>query len=281
MESELRGQVVMVTGAGRGIGQVVATRLAASGAHVIALARSAEQVSATAALIEAVGGQALAVSMDVTDQDSVQETVALVEERFGTIDLLVNNAGRGAVGGNFWDTDIVDWWRTVETNLYGVALCTWAVLPGMIRHQRGRIINIASNAAIRTNPFGSDYAASKAAVLRFTDSVAAEARPHGVHIFAISPGLVQTAMTSRQPHVKPATSDRNLGAQRMRTVGPWIPPERAADLCLQIASGRVDALSGHFIHVGDDLDDLLLHAGQIRERGQYLLRLPKLDGLAS
>ncbi|MGE0544848.1 MAG: SDR family NAD(P)-dependent oxidoreductase [Dehalococcoidia bacterium] len=280
MTLELTGQVAIVTGAGRGIGRAIARRLAESGASVTVAARSRDEIVDTATQIEADGGQALALPVDVTDWNAVQSMVAQTEERFGPADLIVNNAGIGGGGGNFWEADPERWWRTVEVNLRGVALCTRAVLPGMIKRQRGRIVNVASNSAIRTNPYGSDYAGSKAAVLRFTDSVAAEARPYGVHIFAISPGLVRTAMTNRRRHSSPSDADVASHPQQMRTLGPWVPPERAADLCLFLASGRGDALAGHFIHIGDDLDELLRHADRIAEKGLYVLRLPKLDGLA-
>lgn len=280
MSPELDGQVAIVTGAGRGIGRTIAYRLAASGASVVVAARSLEQVSATAAQIEMDGGHSQALSVDVTDWDAVQAMVEQAESRFGAIDILVNNAGVGGAGGNFWEADPERWWRTVEINLRGVAFCTRAVLPGMIERRRGRITNVASNAAIRTNPYGSDYAGSKAAVLRFTDSVAAETRPYGVHLFAISPGLVQTGMTNRRRNASAPDADVVSSPQRMRTVGPWVPPEHAADLCLFLASGRGDVLAGHFIHVGDDLDEMLRHADRIAEKGLYVLRLPKLDGLA-
>jgi NAD(P)-dependent dehydrogenase (short-subunit alcohol dehydrogenase family) len=158
---DLRGQVALVTGAGRGIGRATARALADAGAEVAVLSRSADQVAETVALITEAGGQALALTADVTDRETVRASVQAVIGRFGRIDLLVNNAGANAVFGPAWEVDPDAWWADVRVNLLGPFLCSAAVLPAMIARGCGRIVNLASGAAGRAFPNNSAYAASQ------------------------------------------------------------------------------------------------------------------------
>ena len=166
----------------------------------------------------------------------------------GPVDLLVNNAGTMDAIGPAWQVDPDDWRRDIETSLFGAFNCSRAVLPGMVERRTGRIVNVSSGVATRAYPHASAYAAAKAALRSFTQSLAAETAEHGIAVFAISPGFVWTEMT-----------------ERLRD-SPWFPgfgspspnePERAAELVLRLASGDLDALSGRFIHVRDDIDQLL------------------------
>src|SRR5262249_24021234 len=143
--------------------------------------------------IESAGGRALPLVADVTDAAAVGKGIANIEHRFGPITLLVKNAARPIPIGPFCRTDLSEWWRTFDTNLRGPAVCTSAVLPGMIARQTGRIINIVNSAL--PFPHLSAYATSKTALIRFTEIVAAEARPHGIAVFAVGPGTVRTTMS--------------------------------------------------------------------------------------
>ena len=280
MTGELAGQVALVTGGGRGVGRAIALTLAGAGATVGVVARSADQVGETVRAIEQAGGRAHGFPADVTDWEAAQRIVEEMTRLAGSVDLLVNNAGVSTDGEVFWETDPAEWWRIVEINMRGVMLYTRAVLPGMVARRRARIVNVGSNSAIRPNPLASAYASSKAAVLRFTDSIAAEAREHGVQVFAISPGLVRTAMTEKWQRLERDDAAQAATGVRPRPPGAWLPPERAAELCLFLSSGRGDALAGHFIHAGDDWEELARNAERIATEGLYILRLPKLDGLA-
>ena len=155
MRIDLSGQVALVTGAGRGIGRAIACALAAAGAEVAVLARSADQVAETAALITGTGGHALALAGDVTDRQAVSASVQAVLGRFGRIDLLVNNAGANTVFGPVWEVDPDAWWADTRVNLLGPLLCSAAVLPAMVARRRGRIVNIASGTAGRAFPNNS------------------------------------------------------------------------------------------------------------------------------
>ena len=271
---DLRGQVALVTGAGRGLGRAYARALASAGAAVAALARSADQLEATVALVEAAGGRAVALPADVADGPAVERAVAELERRLGPPDLLVNNAGVGGPIGPAWEVDPEQWWRTMEINLRGNFLCARAVLPGMVARRRGRIINLASNAGAFRWPLVSAYAVSKAALVKFTENLAAETRRHGVAVFAVHPGLVTVGLTEQALSADPAaTTDAPMAWIRQEVAaGRAVPPERSGALVLALAGGRADALSGRYLTVDDDLAALVASADAIRRDDLYTLR---------
>jgi 3-oxoacyl-[acyl-carrier protein] reductase len=236
---ELDGQVALVTGGGRGIGAGIARELASAGMSVAVSGRTEAQVQDVA---REVGG--LALVGDVSERDDAERWVAAVDSELGPVDLLVNNAGVGGEDGPAWETEPEEWWRTFEINVRGPFLTCRAVLPGMIERGRGRIVNVASGAAYL--PLGggrllsSSYGASKAALYRFSEILAAHLDEHGIAVFPISPGLVRTQMTSSAPDDS-----------------PWTPPECAPLLVRALASGRFDRLSGRYLHAEHDPPDEL------------------------
>jgi NAD(P)-dependent dehydrogenase (short-subunit alcohol dehydrogenase family) len=252
-EPDLRDQVALVTGGGRGIGANVARELSSAGARVAVAARTTEQVEAVA---DEIGGLALAI--DVTDPMGVERAVRETEREVGPLDLLVANAGIGwGEGAGAWTVDPEDWWRTFEVNVLGVYLCCRAVIPGMLARGSGRIVITGSGAAYLPGTNQSGYAASKAAVWRFGEVLADQLRPHGIPVFVISPGLVRTEMTS-------SFSDD----------ASWTPPELAPRLVAALASGRADALSGRYIHAEhDDIEELIARAEVIEREDLNAIRL--------
>jgi NAD(P)-dependent dehydrogenase (short-subunit alcohol dehydrogenase family) len=189
------GRTALITGGGRGLGRAFALGLAATGMAVAVVARTENELAETVRQVEAVGGRAEAFRADVSVPHDVAETVKAAERRFGRIDLLVNNAGVAGPIGPTWQTDAETWWSCLAVNLRGAFLCCQAVLPGMLARGHGRIINVASAAGEVAVPYMSAYNASKTAVIRFTETLAAELREHGIPVFAITPGPVRTAMT--------------------------------------------------------------------------------------
>ncbi len=193
---KLDGRVAIVTGAGRGIGRACAEMLAREGARLVLASRSAGELDEGVAAIESLGGQAIGVPTDVRDKAQVQHLVDAALDRFGQVDVLVNNAG---VARHRYVLDISeeDWDLTFAVNVKGVFLCCQAVLPYMIARRAGKIINIASMAGLRGSAWKSAYCASKFAVIGFTESLAAEVGRYGINVNTICPGPVATAMRAR------------------------------------------------------------------------------------
>jgi 3-oxoacyl-[acyl-carrier protein] reductase len=247
----LDGQVVLVTGGGRGIGANIARELAGAGARVAVSARTKDDVEAVA---EEMGG--VAVVADVSKKEDVERMVSEVESELGPIDLLVANAGIGNQDGATWEIDSGDWWHVLEVNVLGVHLSCRAVIPGMLDRGRGRIVITGSGAAYLPGSDHTAYPASKAAVCRYGETLANELRGR-VPVFFFSPGLVQTDMT---------------GASRDDL--PWTPPELAPQLVHVLASGRADALAGRYIHAEhDDIEDLIARADEIEAEDLNAIRL--------
>ena len=271
--SELEGQVAVVTGGGRGVGRTVARALAEAGAAVAVVGRTDRDLKETAAEIEQANGRALALAADVSREDEVTAAMNEIARGLGPVDLLVNNAGACDAIGPVWEVDPELWWRDVEVNLRGTFLCSRAVLPGMLERRYGRIINFSTYGTIRPDPYRSAYASAKLAVLRFTDSLAAELAGRGVVVFAMTPGTVHTRMID------------NLAAEAAERDWPvdwpdpatreFLPPERAGELVVYLASGRADALAGRFLHPLDDVADLAARAGEVVEQDLYAIRLRK------
>lgn len=276
-DQPLRDQVAFVTGGGRGLGRVMARALAVSGARVAVAARSEGQLQETIAEIDALGGKAIAVPLDVTDQAAVEHGIDTVQQRWGPIDLLVNNAGVGGTIGPISEANADAWWRTLEVNLFGVFLCSRAVLPDMVRRRQGRIVNVASAAGTRPWPLLSAYAISKAAVLHFTENLGKETRSLGVFCFAIHPGIVRLGMVEQALCAEaPPESPEGLVAawfRRQLALGRDVSPELGANLVVALASGGADALSGRFIGVGDNLNELIARADEIQHDDLHTLRL--------
>src|SRR5213080_3576150 len=190
----------LVTGASRGIGAAIAKSLAAEGWPVGVNYRTDEEgAAAVVSEIEAAGGQALPVQGDVADPDAVEKLFAELEQRFGTVLVLVNNAGVRADGLSMQLEDD-EWDHVLSTNLSGAFRATRRALKGMMRARHGRVINIASVVgAVRGNAGQANYAASKAGLVGFTRTVAAEVARRGVTVNAVAPGFVETEMTSDVP----------------------------------------------------------------------------------
>ena len=186
----------LVTGASRGIGAAIARALAAEGWPVGVNYRSDEEGATTVVTeIESSGGQALAVQGDVADPDAVDAVFAELEQRFGTVLVLVNNAGVRADGLSM-QLDDDEWEHVLATNLSGAFRTTRRALKGMMRERHGRVISISSVVGgVRGNAGQANYAASKAGLVGFTRTVAAEVARRGVTVNAVAPGLVETELT--------------------------------------------------------------------------------------
>jgi 3-oxoacyl-[acyl-carrier protein] reductase len=194
----LDGRVSLVTGASRGIGRAIAQAFAAEGALVVLAARDAAKLAEAVAEIQAKGGKAEALALDVADRASVEAAVSKVVASHGRVDHLVNNAGvtRDNLLLRMKDEE---WRQVLDTNLTGAFLCTQAVLKPMLKQRSGRIVTITSVVGLGGNAGQANYAASKAGVIGFTKSVAREVASRGITANAIAPGFIETDMTAAMP----------------------------------------------------------------------------------
>ncbi len=192
MDGELFGQVVIITGAGRGIGRAVVAELAGAGARLVLVARTRADLARVA---EEIGeDRATVVAGDVTDEATAAAAVARAQEWGGRLDAIVNNAGMGWSGATH-EMPVDVWRRLIDINLTGVFLFTRAALPVMLAQRRGHIINIASGAGRLGMAKGAAYSASKFGVIGFTEAVGLEVRGSGVKVSVVEPGSVQTTFS--------------------------------------------------------------------------------------
>jgi 3-oxoacyl-[acyl-carrier protein] reductase len=233
----------LVTGASRGIGAAIARRLAAEGWPVgVNYRADAEGAQRVVAEIEAAGGRAVALRADVARHEAADELFAALERRFGTVLVLVNNAG---VRADALSPQIDDdaWQQVLETNLSAAFRLTRRALRGMIRARYGRVVNVASIVGQRANPGQANYAASKAGLIAFTRTVAAEVARRSVTVNAVAPGLVETEMTA-------GVGDGLLAAVPARRPGT---PEEVAACVGFLASDEASYVTGTTLTVDGGL----------------------------
>ena len=193
--ANLQGRIALVTGASQGIGRACALELARAGATVALAARNQAKLAEAVAEIEAAGGQAAAFALDVSNEESIKAGAKAVLERFGKVEILVNNAGITR-DGLMMAMKRADWDDVLATNVTGAFLLTQALLRPMLKNRWGRIINISSVVG-RTGQAGQvNYAASKAALIGFTRSMAREVASRGITVNAVAPGYIETPMTA-------------------------------------------------------------------------------------
>ena len=244
----LEGSVALITGAGRGVGQLVARSFADAGATVAVVTRSVGESAHTVEVITATGGTATAAVADVTDPAGFTAAVANLRDQVGPFNLLVNNAGILGPIGPLWELDLER--GTMNVNLRGLIVGTQLVIPDMVAAGRGRIINITSQAGVHRWPLASAYSVSKAAVVKLTENLALETRRHGITVFSVHPGLLPigisetvAATTPTGPH-EARIRDWALNAL---TEGSGADPTHASDLLTRIAAGDADALTGRHL----------------------------------
>jgi 3-oxoacyl-[acyl-carrier protein] reductase len=238
---DLSERIALVTGASRGIGRTIATRLAAQGALVVAAAR-AEHAQPVAAEIAAAGGRAEAIALDVTASGAAEQAVKGIVERHGRIDVLVNNAGitRDQL---MLRMKREDWDAVLATNLTAAFAITQAALKPMIRQKSGRIVCISSVVGQSGNAGQANYAASKAGLIGFAKSVALEVASRGITVNVVAPGLIETDMTRAI-----ADAVREQWASRIPLGRLGTPDDVAAAVCF-LASGEASYITGQVVAV--------------------------------
>jgi 3-oxoacyl-[acyl-carrier protein] reductase len=244
MKIDLTGRTALVTGASRGIGEAIALRLAGTGALVLCAARNLEQVERVAASITTSGGNARAVQLDITSDDVRDRIKALIEQQ--PIDILVNNAG--ITGDDLFIRMKPETWTSVlRTNLDSAFHITQEVVKKMIRARWGRVINISSIVGLSGNPGQVNYAASKAALIGFTKSLALEIGSRNVTVNAVAPGFIQTAMTDAMTDEARKSLEGRIALHRLGT------PDDIAYAVAFLASEQAGYITGTVLNVSGGL----------------------------
>ena len=240
--SQLENQIAVVTGAGRGIGRAIALKFAAEGADVVVVSRTVENSEKVAAEIRALGRKAWALAVDVADSAAVNAAAEKILADCGKVDILVNNAGVTRDGLLMRMSD-EDWDTVLDTNLKGAFLFTKAFFRTFAKQRSGRILNISSVIGLIGNPGQSNYAASKAGLIGFTQSVARELAGRGVTVNAIAPGFIETDMTSE------LNAELKGNILRQIPLGRFGTGEDIANAALFLASASARYVTGQVLTV--------------------------------
>jgi 3-oxoacyl-[acyl-carrier protein] reductase len=239
---DLSGQVALVTGASRGIGRAIATRLAACGATVVGVARSLQALDGMLTAIREGGGSAEGFAASVAVATDIERVVSEIEAKFGAIHVLVNNAGITR-DGLMLRMEESAWDEVIDTNLKGTFLFTKAVGAVMMRGRYGRIVNISSVSGLMGNPGQANYSASKAGVIGFSKTVARELASRGITVNVVAPGFITTDMTSVLPEKIKAEVKERIPVRRLGAA------EDIADLVCYLAGPAAGYVTGQVIAV--------------------------------
>ena len=274
---KLDGQVAVITGAGRGIGRAIALAYAREGARLALAARSEPELDETVAAVSELGAEAIAVRTDVTSQIGTERLARRTVERFGRIDVLVNNAGISGPVGPLQDNDIAEWVDTINVNLTGTFLVCRAVVPVMIGQGGGKIINLSGAGVANAWSNMSAYCSSKAAVVRLTEVLAQELEGKGITVNALGPGSVHTSMWEKmteQAADAGAEFIHELGQRVLSGGGASI--DDCAELAVWLASEESGNLTGRIISAtADDFRSMSPLIPEIMEGDGYTLRVMK------
>ena len=286
MERALDGKIAIVTGANQGLGLETAKKFIEAGASLTICARNAQLLTKARDQLGAIarpGQQILPLVADVSNADEVTALVGATAEKFGKIDILVNNAGVYGPKGAIEDVNWLEWVRAIEINLYGSVLMCRAVLPHFKAQGRGKIVQLSGGGATNPLPMLSSYAVSKAAIVRFVETLAEEVKSDRIDVNAIAPGALNTRLLDEviaagAEKVGQAFYERAL--KQKQTGGA--PLATAADLIVFLGSERSNGITGKLISaVWDPWHSLPERLSELQESDVYTLRriMPKDRGM--
>ncbi len=274
---KLAGRRALITGASQGFGLAVARRFVEEGADVMLCSRGADQLAgARDELLDLAGERSRVAAMpaDVADASDVQRLVGAALDHLGGIEVLVASAGIQGPTGRVQDVDWAEWRQAIEINLLGTVLCCRAVLPHFIARKYGKIVLLSGGGATSPRPYFSAYAASKAAVVRFGETLAAELRGTGIDVNSIAPGALNTRMLDEVLEAGPAGVGQTAYEEAVRQKADGgTPLEVGAALCAFLASAASDGITGKLISaVWDPWKRFPEHMDQLVGSDVYTLR---------
>lgn len=277
MTKLLSGKTAIITGANQGLGLEIARKYIEAGASVCICARDEERLlKAKRDLDRCVGhGQEIVcIGADVSRSEDVRNVVEQCAKKFRRIDILVNNAGIYGPKGTVEDVDWEKWVRAMEINLYGSVLMCRALLPHMKQQRKGKIVQLSGGGATKPLPRLSAYAVSKAAVVRFTETLAEEVRPYNIDVNAIAPGSLNTRMLTEIIEAGPATVGQAFYDNALKQAqSGGTPLDKGADLAVFLASDLSDGITGKLIAaVWDPWQSLGEHKEDLQKTDIYTLR---------
>lgn len=274
-EYNFENKVVVITGASQGIGKAIAIEFAQQNAQVIICARTKTDLDQTKNEIKSLGGYCDAYTVDVSQQNEVQHFFDAVIKKNKKIDVLICSSGIYGPIGLLETNDINAWKKTIEINLFGTVHCVHSVLPYMKKEKKGKIITVCGGGVGGNNikPNFSAYTSSKGAIALFTEVVAKEVAEDNIQINAISPGAVNTRLLDEVFSHSANVTKEFLEASKKQKESGGTPPQKAAELCLFLASERMDGVTGKLISaVWDQRADLLEHQNDLLHSDIYTLR---------
>jgi NAD(P)-dependent dehydrogenase (short-subunit alcohol dehydrogenase family) len=281
-QQPLKGKNAIITGASRGLGLAIARAFVEAGAGVFMLARDSNAIRTAAMNIRADAptereGQIACEECDVSNPPSVRGAIRQALKILGTVDILVNNAGvQGPIGAFDDVSETGNWLQVFETNLFGPIYTMRQIIPHFRHQGHGKIINISGGGATKPMPGMSAYAASKAALVRLTETIAVELRGTGIDVNAVAPGLLDTQLLDEQISAGPEKIGRNYydGLLLSKAEGGQ-PVKNATDLCVLLASDESDGITGRLISAQwDNFRDLPSRKDELGEA--YTLRRVEL-----
>lgn len=269
---KLKGKIALITGGSGGIGRAIAIEFANEGAIVILATRNKSKLIAAKEEILKKNGKAIVIQADISNFNQVKRLISEVTRKFGTIDILVNCAGIQEPIGCFYNNNINLWRKNIETNLFGTIFCSKAVLPGFMNKKFGKIINFSGGGATCSRPNFSAYAAAKAAVVRFTETLAEELKDYNVDVNSIAPGPINTEMLNEILLAgKGIVGKKEYTEAIKRKKNGGSSPQKAAELSVFLASDKSNGLTGRLISaVWDDWKNIDIN--KIKKSSLYTLR---------
>lgn len=269
----LKDKISLIIGGSRGIGKAIATAFAKEGSSLVLASRSKEELETTKHELENFTSRIKVLPTDVTKVKEVGDLVDFTLREFGTIDVLVNCAGIYGPIGFVTDIDPTKWLEAININLYGTFLCIRAVLPTMIKNKKGKILNLSGGGATSPFPRFSAYSASKAAVVRLTETLAREVREYNIDINAIAPGPVNTRMLEQVLEAGEAAGKDFLAEAIKQKIEGGVPPEKVAQLAIFLASSKTDGVTGRLISLlWDNWQKIPQHMEDITSSDVFTMR---------